>query len=72
MKWERSRAAFADLRKAEDEGRVADSMEVRLALMARFHSGDLTLEQVQAELKRIKRGAKAQGKVTRNQAFLGK
>lgn len=54
---------------AEAAGQVADSMEVRLALMARVHSGEITLEAAQAELKRIKAGAKKAGKVTRSQAF---
>lgn len=58
--------------KAEAEGRVADSHDVRLALMERVHKGEITLEQAQAELKKIKRGAKAAGMVTRNQAFLGR
>jgi hypothetical protein len=57
------------LKKAEADGLLADSMEVRIALMARVHSGEITLEQAQAELKRIKRGAKAAGKTTRSQAF---
>lgn len=54
---------------AEAAGSVADSMAVRLALMARVHSGEITLADAQAELKRIQRGAKASGKVTRAQAF---
>lgn len=57
------------LKQAEAAGQVADSMEVRSALMARVDSGEITLAQAQDELKRIKRGAKAAGKVTRNQAF---
>lgn len=61
-----------NMRQAEADGRVADSMEVRMALMERVHSGEITLEAAQAELARIKRGAKAQGKVTRNQAYLGR
>ena len=36
---------------------VADSMDVRIALIERMDAGELTLEQVQAELKRIKRNA---------------
>lgn len=55
----------------EDDGVVADSMAVRLALIARMDAGELTLEQVQAELKRIKRGAAAAGKITRAQAYGG-
>lgn len=59
------------LRDAEVEGRTADSMEVRLALMDQVRRGEITLEAAQTELKRIKRGAKASGKVTRAQAFRG-
>jgi hypothetical protein len=57
------------LKAAEASGQVADSMEVRLALMARVHSGEITLEQAQAEPKKIKAGAKKAGKLTREQAF---
>lgn len=60
------------MKEAEAAGQVADSMEVRLALMARFDSGEMTLPEVQAELARIKRGAKRNGQITRNQAFLGR
>lgn len=59
----------AEVNRAEAAGEVADSMEVRSALMERVRKGEITLEAAQAELKRIKRGAKAVGKVTRNQAF---
>ena len=55
----------------ESEGAVADSMDVRLALIKRMDAGELTLEQVQAELARIKRGAKKAGKITRAQAYRG-
>ena len=66
--WRRlERRAAAD--KAEADGEVADSMEIRKALMARVGSGEITLEAAQAELKRIKRGAKAAGKITRAQAY---
>lgn len=58
-------------KKAEADGRVADSMEVRKAIMQRFHVGELTLEQAQAEIMRIKRGAKKAGKITRDQAYRG-
>lgn len=57
---------------AENSGQVADSMDVRRALMGRVHNGEITLEQAQAELARIKRGAKSRGLVTRAQAFTGK
>ncbi len=54
---------------AEQAGEVADSGAVRLALMQRVHSGEITLEQAQTELKAIKRNAKKLGLVTRQQAF---
>ena len=57
------------LKQAEASGQVADSMEVRLALMARVKNGEITLAQAQAELKNIQGGAKNVGKVTRAQAF---
>ncbi len=57
------------LKTAEANGEVADSKSVRMALMERFHKGELTLTEVQAELARIKRGAKAAGMTTRAKAF---
>ena len=57
------------LKTAEAAGQVADNMDVRLALMARVHSGEITLAQAQAELKKIMSGAKRAGLVTRAQAF---
>lgn len=66
------RARFDHQRQMEADGRVADSMDIRLALMERVHSGEITLEAAQAELARIKRNAKREGKITRNQAFLGR
>lgn len=57
------------LKTAEAAGQVADNMDVRLALMARVHSGEITLAQAQAELKKIKSGATRSGLVTRAQAF---
>jgi len=59
----------ANQRKAEADGRVADSMEVRMALIAKMDAGEMTLEQVQAEIKRIQRKAKANGQITRAQAY---
>lgn len=57
------------MKEAEAAGQVADSGAVRLALMEHVRSGEITLQAAQAELARIKRGAKAAGKVTRSQAF---
>jgi hypothetical protein len=67
----RNKARHDAMNQAEAEGRVADSLEVRMALMKRVKTGEITLEQAQTELKKIKRGAKKAGKVTRNQAFRG-
>lgn len=65
------KARLNDQKKAEADGRVADSMDVRLKLVERMNAGELTLEQVQAELKRIKREAKKNGQITRAQAYRG-
>lgn len=59
-------------RTMEAEGKVADSMDVRLALIARVHAGEITLEAAQTELKRIKRAAKQNGQITRAQAYRGR
>lgn len=60
-----------NLRKAEENGLVADSMEVREALMARVQRGEITLLEAQSEIARIKRGARKAGLKTRNQAYRG-
>lgn len=67
--WLASRRKFEARRAAEASGQVADSMEVRKAIMARFHAGEITLQQAQVEIAHIKRGAKKAGKITRAQAF---
>lgn len=66
------RARFDNIRTEEAAGNVADSMTVRIAIVERIKSGEITLEAGQKELARIKRSAKAAGKITRNQAFLGR
>jgi len=53
----------------EAAGKIADSKDVRMALMTRVQLGELTLEAAQAELARIKRGAKAAGMSTRARTF---
>ncbi len=60
------RAAVKD---AEASGLVADSMDVRRALIDRMHKGEITLAEAQAQLKKIQSGAKRAGLVTREQAF---
>lgn len=57
------------IRAAEAAGEVADSRAVRLEIVERMMRGEITLEQAQAEIKAIKRGAKAAGKVTRGQIW---
>ena len=69
-KWEAARDRRANLENAEKNNIVADSTDVRIALMAKVHSGECTLEEVQTELKAIKRNAKSRGKLTRNQAYI--
>jgi hypothetical protein len=56
-------------KKAEAAGEVADSMDVRMKLMERVHSGEITLEAAQAELAKIKRNAKRSGLKTRDQFY---
>lgn len=60
---------FQNQREAEAAGQVADSKDVRMALLERFHAGELTLDQVKAEIASLKRGAKKRGLITRAQAF---
>ena len=59
------------LNKAEAEGIVADSMTVRFDLLTRVQSGEITLHQAQEELKKIKKNAKKNGLVTREQVSRG-
>ena len=65
----RLRKSAAD--KAEEDGIVADSKEVRMDLMRRVRDGEITLDAAQSDLKRIKRNAKKNGQITRNRAYLG-
>ncbi|MDM3885983.1 hypothetical protein QSV36_10275 [Pseudomonas sp. BCRC 81390] len=54
---------------AEEQGLVADSTEFRQALVAKLQSGEMTLDQVQEELRKVKREAKKNGKKTRDQIW---
>ncbi len=67
----RQQARKDHVKQAERDGRVADNMEVRMELVRRFEAGEITFDQMQAELAAIKRGAKKAGKVTRAQAWRG-
>lgn len=54
---------------ADKNGEIADSLDVRGEIMRRIHAGEITLEEGQSELKRIKRNAKKNGQVTRSQKW---
>jgi hypothetical protein len=69
LSFERSIEAKRELKKAEADGLVADNLDVRKALLAQVEDGKITLVEAQAQLKKIKRQAKAQGKLTRNSFF---
>lgn len=54
---------------AEEQGIVADSTELRQELVAKLQSGEMTLQQVQDELRKVKREAKKNGKKTCSQIW---
>ena len=58
-----------NIEKLEEQGLIADSMEVRRSLVERVVRGEITPEQSREELKRIQRNAKRNGLKTRNQAW---
>lgn len=66
---EKLRDRIAAVAAAEASGEVADSLDVRKALLARVSAGEITLEQAQDELKRIRRSASRQGKTTRGRVW---
>jgi hypothetical protein len=66
---ERIRVRQRQLAADQASGVIADSDAVRIALVERMHAGELTLEQVQAELKRIQREAKKAGQPIRADYF---
>lgn len=57
-RWEARFDKGQAMRKADEAGEIADSMDVRHQLLEKVRKGEATLEQVQAELKKIKRNAK--------------
>ena len=67
--YERVRDKAEAVRGAEAAGQVADSMDVRRQLLDRVNRGEISLEQAQAELAKIKRGTAATGQTTRSQAW---
>lgn len=66
---ERDRIRQQQLAADNASGAIADSDAVRARLVERMHAGELTLEQAQAELKRIQREAKAAGRPVRADYF---
>jgi hypothetical protein len=68
-RWEAQFDKRQAMNKAEESGLIADSMDYRMALMGRVKSGEITLEQAQAELKKVKRDAKKNGLTTRSRAY---
>ena len=71
-KWEKRQQGLADIRKAEQEGRVADNLDVRVDLIRRMNNGEINLAEVQAQLRKLKREAKKHGQITRIQAYRGR
>ena len=67
--WEARSDKRRAMNQAEAEGKIADSMEVRHALLERVRIGEITLAEAQSELARIKRNAKKNGLMTRSQAY---
>lgn len=67
--YDQRRDKRAALNEAEEKGLVADSKELRTALVAKMYAGEMTLEEVQAELARVKRNAKKNGQKTRSQIW---
>lgn len=64
-RWQANRDKRAALDAADASGEVADSMAVRLDIVRRLRAGEITLEEGQAELIQIRRGATKAGKTTR-------
>ena len=54
---------------AEAAGLIADGLAFRGALVERMARGEITHEEAMLELKRVKREAKRNGLVTRQQAW---
>ncbi|MEG8135576.1 hypothetical protein [Escherichia marmotae] len=67
--WDARLDKRVNIEKLEEQGLIADSMEVRKSLVERVMRGEITPEQSREELKRIQRNAKKNGLKTRNQAW---
>lgn len=67
--WDARLDKRVNIEKLEEQGLIADSMEVRKSLVERVMRGEITPEKSREELKRIQRNAKRNGLKTRNQAW---
>ncbi|HFI2181371.1 hypothetical protein [Enterobacter roggenkampii] len=67
--WDARLDKRVNIEKLEEQGLIADSMEVRKSLVERVMKGEITPEQSREELKRIQRNATRNGLKTRNQAW---
>lgn len=67
--WDARLDKRVNIEKLEEQGLIADSMEIRKSLVERVMRGEITPEQSREELKRIQRNAKRNGLKTRNQAW---
>lgn len=68
-RWEAAFDKRKAMKVADEAGELADSTEYRTNLVKRIDAGEITLEEAQAELKKVKRNAKKNGLITRSQAF---
>lgn len=66
---ERQRLRQIALEKDDAAGIIADNMAVRTRLIERMRAGEMTLDEVQTELKRIQREAKKAGRPVRADYF---
>lgn len=57
--WDARLDKRVNIEKLEEQGLIADSMEVRRSLVERVMRGEITPEQSREELKRIQRNASA-------------
>lgn len=72
MKRTRSEAVHdkvAAVKAADESGEIADSMTVRLALIARVKAGEITLDEAKRQLALLRRTATKNGKTTRSRVW---
>ena len=55
--------------RAEAAGELADTVDVRRALLVRVRAEEITLKKAQAELRKIQRNAARDGNITLAQAW---